>query len=300
MRLGGLQKMTLLDFPGRVACTVFTVGCNLRCPFCHNSSLVLTPELPELSLEEFFAFLRKRQGLLDGVAVTGGEPLLHPELERFLALAGERGFRVILTTNGTLLDQVGPVLLAAPALHKLNLSLHSFEANGGTELEDYVNSCARFGREAAARGVLVNLRLWNGDSAARTGWNADNARILELLARVFPRPWSPSRTGERLADRVFLDRAEIFDWPDGSAEGENAAHSCYGLRDQIGVLCDGTVVPCCLDHDGELALGNLLEEGLGEILERPRAKAILAGFRRGEAVEELCKRCGYASRFRSN
>ena len=271
--------------------------CNRDCAFCPK-----TKRAPRfLPDAEFVRLLDKLRPWTDYLYFhLMGEPLLHPNLGRFLALAGERGFRVILTTNGTLLDRVGPVLLAAPALHKLNLSLHSFEANGGTELEDYVNSCARFGREAAARGVLVNLRLWNGDSAARTGWNAENARILELLARVFPRPWSPSRTGERLADRVFLDRAEIFDWPDGSAEGENAAHSCYGLRDQIGVLCDGTVVPCCLDHDGELDLGNLLEEELGEILERPRAKAILAGFRRGEAVEELCKRCGYASRFRSN
>lgn len=101
MRLGGLQKLTLLDFPGRVACTVFTVGCNLRCPFCHNSSLVLTPELPELSLEEFFAFLRKRQGLLDGVAVTGGEPLLHPELPGFLEQIRALGYAVKLDTNGT-------------------------------------------------------------------------------------------------------------------------------------------------------------------------------------------------------
>ena len=226
-----------------------------------------------------------------------GEPLLHPDLGRFLGLAGERGFRVILTTNGTLLDRAGSVLLGAPALHKINLSLHSFEANEGTALEDYVNSCAAFGREAASRGVLVNFRFWNGDSASRTGWNTENTHILELLAQTFPRPWSPSRSGERLTERVYLDRAEIFDWPDGAAEAENACHSCYGLRDQLGVLCDGTVVPCCLDHDGALALGNLLTEELADILDRPRARAILNGFRRGEAVEELCKRCGYANRF---
>lgn len=271
--------------------------CNRDCAFCPKTKRA-SRFLPEA---DFLRLLDKLRPWTDYVYFhLMGEPLLHPELERFLVLAGERGFRVILTTNGTLLDRVGPALLTAPALHKLNLSLHSFEANGGTELEDYVNLCADFGARAAAAGKLVNFRLWNGDSAARRGWNGENARILDLLAERFPRPWSPSRTGERLADRVFLDRAEIFDWPDGTAEDENAAHSCYGLRDQMGVLCDGTVVPCCLDHDGELALGNLLDEDLGEILEKPRAKAILAGFRRGEAVEELCKRCGYASRFRSN
>ena len=271
--------------------------CNRSCAFCPKTKRA--PRfLPEA---EFALLLEKLRPWTDYLYFhLMGEPLLHPELERFLALAGERGFRVILTTNGTLLDRAAPVLLAAPALHKVNLSLHSFEANEGGSLEDYVNQCADFAAKAAKKGVLINFRLWNGDSAARTGWNAENARILELLAAVFPKPWSPSRTGERLADRVFLDRAEIFDWPDSAAAETGAQHGCYGLRDQIGVLCDGTVVPCCLDHEGDLALGNLLTEDLGEILERPRAKAILEGFRRGEAAEELCRRCGYAARFRSN
>ena len=269
--------------------------CNRACAFCPGTKR--TPGfLPEADFARLLDELRPWTDYLYFHLM--GEPLLHPALDRFLVLAGERGFQVILTSNGTLLDRVEPVLLSAPALHKLNLSLHSFEANDGTALEDYVNKCAAFGAKAAARGVLVNFRLWNGDSATRTGWNAENVRILELLAQSFPRPWSPSRTGERLADRIFLDRAAIFDWPDMEAGAENERHSCYGLRDQLGVLCDGTVVPCCLDHDGELALGNLLNEELDDILEKPRAKAILAGFRRGEAVEELCKRCGYANRFR--
>lgn len=110
MRLGGLQKMTLLDFPGRVACTVFTVGCNFRCPFCHNSSLVLSPELPEFSREDFFAFLRKRQGLLDGVAITGGEPLLHPDMPELLREIRALGYAVKLDTNGAFPDRLEAVL----------------------------------------------------------------------------------------------------------------------------------------------------------------------------------------------
>ena len=268
--------------------------CNRSCSFCPG-----TRRAPRFMSEaDFVRLIDRLRPWTDYLYFhLMGEPLLHPELERFLALAGERGFRVILTTNGTLLERTAPVLLAAPALHKLNVSLHSFEANESGGLDDYVNQCAAFAAQAAARGVLVNFRLWNGDSAVRSGRNAENERITELLATAFPRPWSPSRSGERLADRIWLDRAEIFDWPDAGAERENARHGCYGLRDQLGVLCDGTAVPCCLDHEGELALGNLLTEELGEILERPRARAILEGFRRGEAVEELCKRCGYAERF---
>lgn len=115
MRLGGLQKMTLLDFPGRVACTVFTVGCNFRCPFCHNSSLVLSPDLPELSQAEFFAFLQKRRGLLDGVAITGGEPLLHADLPAFLEQIRALGYAVKLDTNGAFPDRLRAILEAGLA-----------------------------------------------------------------------------------------------------------------------------------------------------------------------------------------
>ncbi|MBQ3182092.1 MAG: anaerobic ribonucleoside-triphosphate reductase activating protein [Clostridia bacterium] len=103
MKLGGLQKLTLLDFPGKTACTVFTVGCNFRCPFCHNASLV-RGGVDEISLAEFFAFLKKRQGLLDGVCITGGEPTLHSDLEEFIAKIKELGYAVKLDTNGTAPD----------------------------------------------------------------------------------------------------------------------------------------------------------------------------------------------------
>ena len=111
MILGGLQKLTLLDFPGTVACTVFTVGCNLRCPFCHNPALVFNPpEDMRISEDEFFAFLKKRQGILDGVAITGGEPLLHADIGEFIAKIKSMGFKVKLDTNGTFPDRLGKIL----------------------------------------------------------------------------------------------------------------------------------------------------------------------------------------------
>ncbi len=102
MRIQGLQKLTLLDFPERVACTVFAAGCNLRCPFCHNASLVVNiPKESEISEETFFSFLKKRQGILDGVCVSGGEPLLQPDVEAFIGKIKEFGYAVKLDTNGT-------------------------------------------------------------------------------------------------------------------------------------------------------------------------------------------------------
>lgn len=101
MEIHGLQKTTLLDYPGLVACTVFLAGCNLRCPFCHNAPLVLSAPAVQLTEAEFFAFLKKRQGILDGVCITGGEPTLRQELPAFIAEIRRLGFLVKLDTNGT-------------------------------------------------------------------------------------------------------------------------------------------------------------------------------------------------------
>ena len=116
MRIQGLQKLTLLDFPEKMACTVFTAGCNFRCPFCHNASLVThIPEKPDMDEERFFAFLKKRKGILDGVCVTGGEPLLQPDIEEFIRKIKELGYLVKLDTNGSfpekLKDLVGKGLV---------------------------------------------------------------------------------------------------------------------------------------------------------------------------------------------
>ena len=110
MEFGGLQKLTLLDFPGRVACTVFTRGCNLRCPFCHNATLVLRPGENLLTEEELFAFLEKRRGVLEGVALTGGEPLMHPFVPEFFRRVRDLGYATKLDTNGCYPDALAALL----------------------------------------------------------------------------------------------------------------------------------------------------------------------------------------------
>lgn len=112
MRIDGLQTLTLLDYPGKVACTVFTSGCNMRCPFCHNASLVCGEVPPFMEKEEFFAFLKKRAGVMDGVCVTGGEPLLQEGLIPFLLEVKEKGFTTKLDTNGLLHDRLRAVVEA--------------------------------------------------------------------------------------------------------------------------------------------------------------------------------------------
>ena len=139
---------------------------------------------------------------------------------------------------------------------------------------------------------LTVFRLWN-----QGGLDSRNDEILNTLETFFPKPWKVEPRGTRIADRVYLEYGDKFDWPDLSAPDGGEKAFCYGLLDQVGVLCDGTVVPCCLDHDGDIPLGNLFETSMEDILEGPRAKAIREGFSGKKAAESLCRRCGYARRF---
>jgi len=243
--------------------------------------------------EEFALLLPRLQPWTDYLYFhIMGEPLCHPQLEELLRLAAESGFRVILTTNGTLLPKLQPVLLAAPGLHKVNISLHAFEANDlASPFSQYLDGCFRFGQAAAGK-VLTVYRLWNHGGADRR-----NGEILRRMEDFFPQPWTPARHSTCIGQRVYLEYGDKFDWPDLQAPEGGETLFCYGLRDQLGVLCDGTVVPCCLDHEGDLALGNLFREDLRDILQTSRARAIYDGFSCREAAEPLCRRCGYARRF---
>ena len=221
-----------------------------------------------------------------------GEPLCHPKLGLFLELAHKQGFKVILTTNGTLLAKQQELLLCSPGLHKVNISLHAFEANDlSVPFEEYLHQCFEFGKAAEGK-VLVSYRLWNSGGADRL-----NVQIRDTLACYFPGNWVQERRGIRIGQRIYLEHGDKFDWPDLTAAEGGEHVFCYGLRDQIGVLCDGTVVPCCLDHEGDIPLGNLFRQDLDEILETPRAKSIYEGFSNRKAIEPLCRRCGYARRF---
>lgn len=263
--------------------------CNLHCSFCPG-----TKRTPGAMTEEAFsAMLPRLRPWADYLYFhLMGEPLLHPKLGRFLELAGDAGFKVILTTNGTLLAKQQELLLSAPALHKVNISLHAFEANDlRIPFEDYLKNCFAFGQAAQGKKLVV-YRLWNQGGADEL-----NQKIRAAMQDYFPKPWVQERRGTRIGDRVYLEYGDKFDWPDLSAIDGGDQVFCYGLRDQLGVLWDGTVIPCCLDHEGDLALGNLLDADLETILESPRARAIFQGFQERKAVEELCRKCGYARRF---
>ena len=262
--------------------------CNMNCSFCHGHSRAHR----QMTEDEFTLILNKLKGYTDYIYYhLMGEPLTHPLIHRFINMAGERGFKSIITTNGTLLNQRGDEIISA-GVHKVNISLHSFEDGTEEAYISYVRGLADFAIKASDNGTIVVFRLWNeGCDDGR------NAQALDLLRQMIHGEWKENTRGIKLRDRVFLEFDKRFQWPDKDEEIKGDRFYCYGLKDQFGILVDGTVVPCCLDSEGIINLGNIFDDDVATIINSDRANDMVEGFRCGKATEELCKRCGYAQRF---
>ena len=300
--------------------------CNLNCDFCPKHRR----QNRQLTIEEFDLLTDKIRGRVIFLYFhLMGEPLLHPLLPDFIRIAREKGFRTVLTSNGTLLDKALNLLSSLP--HKVQLSLHSHESNGKGKLDEYINKVMQFAIPAAEQGTCVVLRLWN-----QGGRESENEQVMQLLEQYVKKPWRERPDGYRLCDNLYLEFDRKFQWPttqeppSSSPEGEGLLDSidplndvfeqkevtknsslggspmlitseyvpkrgtevfCKALHKQIGVLADGSLVPCCMDHNGDIILGNLFTQSLDEILDSPRAKAMIEGFRHHKATELLCRNC---------
>ena len=300
--------------------------CNLNCDFCPKHRR----QNRQLTIEEFDLLTDKIRGRVIFLYFhLMGEPLLHPLLPDFIRIAREKGFRTVLTSNGTLLDKALNLLSSLP--HKVQLSLHSHESNGKGKLDEYINKVMQFAIPAAEQGTCVVLRLWN-----QGGRESENEQVMQLLEQYVKKPWRERPDGYRLCDNLYLEFDRKFQWPttqeppSSSPEGEGFLDSiepseegleqkkvtkisplggspmlitseyvpkrgaevfCKALHKQIGVLADGSLVPCCMDHNGDIILGNLFTQSLDEILNSPRAKAMIEGFRHHKATELLCRNC---------
>ena len=262
--------------------------CNMNCSFCIGHQRASK----RMSADEFAVILSALTEQTKYIYYhLMGEPLTHPQLHKFIKMAGERGYKSIITTNGTLLKKRGEQILSA-GLHKINISVHSFEDGNDDDYKRYISEVAEFAQMAAEKGTIVVLRLWN---KGYDGGRNDNT--LDLFKELISGEWKENTRGLRIRDKIYLEWGNRFEWPDSNAEIKGTKFFCYGLKDQFGILSDGTVVPCCLDSNGAINLGNIFSEDIDSILNSQRAKAITDGFRCGVASEELCKRCGYAQRF---
>lgn len=276
--------------------------CNLACSFCPPTKR----EYKFIKVEDFAKILDDIKPHTDYIYFhVKGEPLLHPKVGELLDISHEKGFKVNITTNGTLITKNRDKLLGKPALRQMNFSLHSFDGHeGSTDREGYITNILSFVREAvASSNMIVSFRLWNLSRDNESNQERSrNRATLEMIEKEFGLDYHIEErvipgTGINLAERVYLNQDAEFDWPDLNAEEDDGRGFCHALRNQAGILVDGTVIPCCLDGEGVINLGNAYEIPFSEIVDGERANRLYDGFSRREAVEELCRKCGYRKRF---
>lgn len=272
--------------------------CNLSCSFCIGN----VRESRFMKVSEFELIVKQVKLYTDHIYLhVLGEPLLHPDLEEILDIAYKENLKVNITTNGTLLGEKQDMLLNSPALRKVSVSLHSMESDSLYSMEEYLDKVVIFAKASSKQGIFCDLRLWNlGDESE------NKIEIFDILSDILVLDREKKQevrakiaeTGNvTLAPKIFLGKALRFSWPSMQAQPTDEEMFCYGLRNQVAILCDGTVVPCCLDSCGDIFLGNVFELPLTDILTGDRAKRLYDGFSNRKPSEELCRRCGYATRF---
>ncbi|MBA4366152.1 MAG: radical SAM protein [Desulfobacterium sp.] len=271
-----------------------TNTCNLSCNFCLKSARKSGMQ----TKESFQYILNEIKPFTDYIFLhVKGEPLLHPELLDFLDLADSFGIKVNITTNGVLINKVQDAFLKKPAIRQINFSLHSLTEN---KKENYLGDILHFVHAALTQThIIISLRLWNlhkkdmaGDGKNKVIISAIEDRFCgEIEGNVI------AGKGLKIKERLYLNTDYEFEWPNLDTDYQNENGFCYALRDQIAILVDGTVVPCCLDGDGITDLGNIFYQNFSRIINSERAKAIYNGFSNHKAIEALCTKCRYKERF---
>ena len=272
--------------------------CNLNCSFCPKNS---RPK-KFMTTEEFDTITDQISPLTNTVCLhLMGEPLLHPNIKEIFEICNQKNLNIYLTTNGTLLKQ-NLDLLKSGYVKRISVSLHSFEANdNSSSLDEYLESVLFSCKEISDNSqTYIEFRLWNENN--KNAQNSLNNHILEKINETFNTNLSPQNLQPHTSinKKVYITFADTFEWPINTENKEkNSMKFCYGLRSHFGILCDGTVVACCLDSEGKLALGNIFKSKISAILNTPRAQNIYKGFTDRNIREEFCKTCTYANKFLS-
>ncbi len=274
--------------------------CNLQCSFCPEVERKNT----RLSAEEFRSTLEQVAPLAEAVCFhVMGEPLAHPEFAAFVSIAGEVGIPVEITTNGTLLRGEKLESLLHPIVRQVNFSLQSYADNFPDKpLAPYLAEIFAFCHRAFSErpDLYINLRLWN--LALGSKEDTLNESILVMVEKEFGveinrRVDSRLRKSKLLLNRLYLHYDTRFRWPNPQDPELRSQGSCQGTRSHLAIHADGTVVPCCLDKEANIPLGNIRETDFASIAKGARTELMRKGFEQGRLVEEFCRKCTYAERF---
>jgi sulfatase maturation enzyme AslB (radical SAM superfamily) len=274
--------------------------CNLQCDFCPEVVRAKEFMAPEL----FNPIISQLAPLTESVCFhLMGEPLAHPKFAEYVQTCAAVGLPVEITSNGVLLNDQRREALLHPIIRQVNFSVHSFEANfPGKDITPYLEKILDFTREAFEKrpDLYINYRLWNFGSTAHNSPTTE--RLLQKVKECFGADFSHSpdirwKKGVRVKNRLYLNFDSRFRWPNPADPQRSENGYCHGLGTHIGILADGTVVPCCLDKEGNISLGSCRTTTLEAIIEGERARAMAEGFKRGKLVEDLCRKCTFVSRF---
>lgn len=268
--------------------------CNLKCKFCKENNR----EKEFMKLEDFKTIISKIKDYTNLIALhVKGEPLLHPKLKEILDGCHENNILVNITTNATLLEEKLELLAYSKAVRQLNLSIHAINQNNldiNENMNSVLNSISKI--KKINKSLIISYRLWNIKDLDS---NDENAMMLNILGKKYNIEKIIERSRKekfiKLSENIFLNQDIEFEWPDLNKEVISNKGKCYGLKKQLGILVNGDVVPCCLDQNGDILLGNILNEDIKDILESKKSRNIINEFNNGNLIEELCQRCGFVN-----
>ena len=265
-----------------------TNNCNLSCSFCSKDKR----EKRNLTLEEFEHILSKIKGHTEYIYLhVKGEPLLHKNIIDFLHLAEKYNLKVNLTTNGILIKEKVNELIKCNALKKINFSLHS-ENSKTNYIEDILETT-----EILSTKIVVIYRLWTLNNHKL---DKKSTEIVEKIIRYYDLPREIveklyHENNIKIKDNIYVDKDNEFVWPTLNND-HNSCGYCYALNTQIAILSNGIVVPCCLDSEGLISLGNIFKESLEEIMRKEKYRRIKKSFQDRKPIESLCQKCSFKDR----
>jgi len=265
--------------------------CNLKCKFCPETKR--TKKI--MDVEKFEEIIKKTHQYTKLVCLhVKGEPLLHNKLEEILKILEKYNLQANITTNGTLIKDKIEIIKKSTAVRQINFSLHSITQNKGLEkqyLEDIFESVKQL------KNIIISYRLWNLQDLKE---NNINIKIIEELEKYYNvknvREQLMEKDFLKINEKIFINQDTEFTWPDINKNNIIEKGRCLALKEQIAILVDGTVVPCCLDNNGDIPLGNIFEETLEDILNNPKSRTIKGNFENSIITCKLCKTCGFLKR----
>lgn len=265
--------------------------CNLHCKFCPDTNR----KKEFITVENFEKIIDKIHAYTNLVYLhVKGEPLLHNNLEDILKILEKYDLKANITTNGTLIKDKLGILKNSKAVRQINFSIHSITQNE-IENEKYLNDIFESAKEL--NDIIISYRLWNLKTIKE---NEINNNIIKTIEKYYNLVDLKQKLAEnefiKLTENVFINQDIEFTWPDINKEPIIEKGRCLALKEQIAILVDGTVVPCCLDNNGDISLGNILEETLEEILQKSKSITIKKNFENRIITCDLCKTCGFLKR----